>query len=108
MCNTPCGIVQVVLHILAPAGYRGGPLNHNPAPAMSRKKKASTGSTPGTLLTRTRDMLNACPEDYLTINKATGCSPWWLSNFKRGLLPDPSVNRVQKLYEYLSGQPLQL
>lgn len=72
---------------------------------MSDKQK---GQPPGTLLVRTRAMLQDCPEDYLSIYKATGCSPWWLSNFKRGKLPDPSVNRVQQLYEYLTGSALQV
>lgn len=62
----------------------------------------------GSLLVKTKRMLQDCPNDYMTIRDATGCSVWWLSNFKRGLLRDPSVNKVQKLYEYLSGAELTL
>ena len=45
-------------------------------------------------------------QDLLTIYNATGLSFYWLRKFQAGEIKDPSVNRVQRLYEYLSGKRL--
>ena len=39
---------------------------------------------------------------------AVGLPFYWVRNFRRGTTPDPGVNRVQKLYEKLSGKKLAL
>lgn len=63
---------------------------------------------PGSLYTRTRDLLDASGETLLDLHKNSGLPFHWLSRFKVGRIKDPSVNRVQKLYEYLAGKPLEL
>lgn len=60
----------------------------------------------GTLLARTRAELKSCEQSYLTIYKATGLNPNWLSLLARGELPNPSVNKVQTLFEHLTGNKL--
>lgn len=42
------------------------------------------------------------PEIYV----ATGLNYYWLRKFKSREMKDPSVNKVQKLYEYLAGRKL--
>jgi hypothetical protein len=37
------------------------------------------------------------------INADTGLPETWLSMFGQGRIDDPSVNKVETLYEYLSG-----
>lgn len=65
-------------------------------------------STPkeGTLLARTRSLLQSTKESYLAIYDATGLNPNWLSLLSTGRMKDPSVNKVQRLYEYLSKKAL--
>ena len=62
----------------------------------------------GTLLDKTRAMLATAEQSYLDIYKATGLSPNWLSFVATGKIKDPSVNKVQKLYEHLRGSALSL
>jgi hypothetical protein len=66
----------------------------------------STEAEEGTLLARTRDLLRNTGESYLAIYKHTGLKPNWLSLLATGAIPDPSVNKVQALYEYLSAKKL--
>lgn len=60
----------------------------------------------GSLLARTRELLLTCDQSYLTIYLATGLKPNWLSKLAQARLPDPSVNKVQKLYEHLTATKL--
>ena len=60
----------------------------------------------GSLMVTTRALLK--DKDLLAIYDATGLSFYWLRKFMRGDIPNPSVNRVQYLYEHLSGNPLAL
>lgn len=62
----------------------------------------------GTLLARTRELLQRSEESYLSIYDATGLNPNWLSLLCAGRIPDPSVNKVQKLYEHLNQSALDL
>jgi predicted transcriptional regulator len=59
------------------------------------------------LLRSVRKMLAARSQSYLDIYSATGLHPSWVEKIKRGRVKDPSVNRVQRLYEYLTQQQLQ-
>lgn len=45
-------------------------------------------------------------EDIATISCNTGLAYDWLVKLKRGSIKDPSVNKIQRLYEYLSGTRL--
>jgi len=40
------------------------------------------------------------------IYRDSGLPFYWLVKFRRGLIKDPSVNRVQRLYEFLTKQRL--
>jgi hypothetical protein len=61
------------------------------------------------LLERTIDLLNNRPKP-LTLEQIEADNPdlprRWLSSFASGKITDPSVRRVQTLYEYLTNAPL--
>ena len=46
--------------------------------------------------------------DLVEVSSATLLNYHWLLKFSRGQVLNPSVNRVQKLYEYLSGSELSI
>lgn len=60
----------------------------------------------GKLLASARELLRSTLESYLDIYTATGLSPTWLSLLANNKLKDPSVNKIEKLYEHLSGKAL--
>lgn len=59
-----------------------------------------------TLLRKTRKLLNETQASYLDIYTKTGLTPNWLTGVATGNIRDPSVNRIQKLYEYLTASQL--
>lgn len=64
---------------------------------------------PGSLLTRTIELVRQAQEAGVTtldIYKATGLKPFWIQSVVSGRTTNPSVNRIQLLYEYLRRQPL--
>ena len=63
-----------------------------------------TFDQPGTLMLETQKLLK--DQDLLDIYSKTGISFYWLRKFSSGEFKNPSVNRVQRLYEFLKGQPL--
>jgi predicted urease superfamily metal-dependent hydrolase len=67
------------------------------------KKKSDAECT---LLRAVRKMLAQREESYLDIYSATGLHPSWIEKIKRGRVTDPSVNRIQRLYEHLTQQKL--
>lgn len=62
----------------------------------------------GSLMAETLRLLKNRPKDLTLpdIEKATQIPFYWLRKFTSGEIKDPSVNRVQRLYEYLSGNKL--
>ena len=73
-----------------------------------RGRKKGPVHPPGTLMTKTRELLNSGKYSIGDIYVATRI-PWtWLEFFAKGKFKDPSVNRIQILYEFLSGHPLPL
>lgn len=70
-------------------------------PGANHSPKSSTG-----LHDCTVSLLNSSGKPYTTIFLETGIVPHWLSMFATGRIANPSVNRVQFLYEYLSGKKL--
>lgn len=62
----------------------------------------------GTLMERTRHLLGQCDKTLPQIAEDTKISFYWLRKFKSGSIVDPSVNKVQRLYEYLTGDKLKL
>jgi hypothetical protein len=66
--------------------------------------KTETFDQPGSLMLETQRMLKE--QDLLTVYSETGISFYWLRKFASGEFKNPSVNRVQCLYEFLKGQTL--
>ncbi len=60
----------------------------------------------GTLMSRTKELLR--DRDLLLVYKDTNISYYWLRGFLDGRFSNPSVNRVQQLYEYLTGSEIKL
>ncbi len=60
----------------------------------------------GTLMRETLRLLKARRETLVNISTETGIPFYWLRKFLGGEVDNPSVNRVQRLYEYLSGRTL--
>lgn len=58
------------------------------------------------LLDRTHELLSSSDQSVEEIAKGADVTFYWLRRFKQGTILDPSVNRVQKVYEYLAGAPL--
>lgn len=60
------------------------------------------------LMAATRQLLKDRSEEttFLRIYKDLGIPPGWTQKFIAGGIPNPSVNRVQALYEHLSGKKL--
>lgn len=63
---------------------------------------------PGTLATKTRELVNAEPRGLLSVAQKTGVPFYWLRKFAAGKIPNPSVNRVQYLFEKLTAKKLPL
>lgn len=60
------------------------------------------------LMSKTRQLLKDRGTDvtFLIIYDKLGIPPGWTQKFLAGSIPNPSCNRVQALYEYLSGKKL--
>lgn len=58
------------------------------------------------LMEITRQMLKDSQKSLPEIYKESGIPFYWLRKFASGEIKNPSVNRVQRLYEYLSGKSL--
>ena len=61
-----------------------------------------------TLIIKTMELVNDYEGSLPELYKATDISFYWLRKFKNGEFANPSVNRVQWLYEFLSGKQLDL
>jgi len=63
---------------------------------------------PGDLLTKVLELLANRPRGvaYKDISLATGLPEPWLKLFAAGRISDPSVNRIELLYNYLTGRSL--
>lgn len=68
---------------------------------------------PESLMERTRRLLHEQDKslaevygDLIRRPDGTGITYYWLRKFSAGNVEDPSVNRVQELYEYLTGTTL--
>ena len=66
--------------------------------------KTENFDQPGSLMLETQRLLKE--RDLLAVYTATGISFYWLRKFASGEFKNPSVNRVQSLYEFLKGEPL--
>lgn len=63
---------------------------------------------PGTLLKQTRTLLKKAKSDNKleAIAHKTKLPYLWLNKIADGHIYDPSVNRIQKVYEHISGNKL--
>lgn len=62
----------------------------------------------GALYDRTLSLLKNCPDPLPDIAIAAKLPYYWLKKFSSGTIKDPSVNRVEKLYEYLAKRKLEV
>ena len=60
----------------------------------------------GSLHQRTYELLKAREKTLLEVHQESGVPFYWLRRFLENAIPNPSVNRVQALYEYLSQTTL--
>lgn len=65
-----------------------------------------TFDSPGSLMLRTLELLKADLRNLSDISIDTGVSFFWLQRFSTNGMKNPSVNRVQYLYEQLAKSPL--
>jgi hypothetical protein len=63
---------------------------------------------PGSLMAETAKLLKESGKAPQDIYAETGLPFHWVKKFATGEFENPSVNRVQFLYEYLSGNALLL
>ena len=68
------------------------------------KKSKEQFEVPGSLMAQTLALAKG--HDPVELDRATGISFYWIRKFCDGTIKNPSVNRVQKLYEYLSNKTL--
>jgi hypothetical protein len=61
---------------------------------------------PGSLMVKTLTLSQADKRDLLSIHKDTNLPLYWLREFRAGRIKNPSVNRIQSLYEHYTGKPL--
>ena len=62
--------------------------------------------TQGTLLAKTIELLKADKRTLRMVGQATGIPYYWLKKLSAGEIDDPSVNRIQQLYEFLSKKKI--
>jgi hypothetical protein len=68
-----------------------------------------TATCESRLLARTRELLSECEVPVIQIHHDTGLSYHWLNQMKYSSKQvDPSVSKIEKLYEYLSGKQLEV
>jgi hypothetical protein len=60
----------------------------------------------GSLHRRTLELLKASPLSTFDVATATGLTYSWVAAFAADLMADPSVNKVQALYEFLTKSKL--
>lgn len=61
---------------------------------------------PGSLYEKAQALLKKDERSLFEISKATGLPFYWLKKIRDGAIADPSVNRIQELYEKLSGKKI--
>lgn len=70
--------------------------------------QTSPPAQPGTLHSRTLALLKDDGRSLPLVASQSGLPFYWLKKFSAGEIHDPSVNRIQKLYEFLAKRPLRL
>lgn len=62
----------------------------------------------GSLFQRTLELLKTTDETIPQIYVDTQLPFYWLQSLREGRIKNPSVNRIQRLYEHLSGKKLEV
>lgn len=76
---------------------------------MEKKKNLPPPfDAPGSLIRATLDLIKKDPRNAAELYRDTGLPFHWLTKFIHGDIDSPSVNRVQYLYEKLSGKKINL
>ena len=62
------------------------------------------------LYEKTLKLIRNCPRNitYADIGHNTGLSIHWIEKFGQGKIKNPSVQKVQTLYEFLTGKKLEI
>lgn len=60
------------------------------------------------LFDRTCSLLRATDKSLPEVASGTGLPVSWLKKLKYDKIDDPSVNRIQRLYEFLSGSQIKV
>lgn len=60
------------------------------------------------LLAKTIELIRTCGKSAYTLSQETGLSYYWLQSIRYNYKIDPSVTKVVKLYEHLSGKKLEV
>lgn len=55
------------------------------------------------LLKKTIELLNKDKRTLNELHYLTGLPLYWLQSLKKGAMKNPSVNRIQHLFEFLTG-----
>ena len=61
-----------------------------------------------TLFEKTVQLLKETKKTQKQIAEETGLGYWWITTLSQGKVQDASVNKVQRLYEYLSRKKLKV
>lgn len=72
------------------------------------KNETEKFDQPGTLLKAALREIKDSKLTVFALHKKTGLPPDWLSQVKRGTIENPSVNRIQFLYERMTGKKLRV
>lgn len=70
------------------------------------KSREDVDNVNGSLVERTIELLNKTELTLPEVYRETGVPFYWLRKFKQRDVIFPSANRVQVLYEFLSGKKL--
>ena len=71
-----------------------------------KDRNSNTTNLNGSLLEETLRLLKQSEKSTIDIHKETGQPFHWLRKLRAGEIPNPSVNRIQALFEHLSGRKL--
>lgn len=63
---------------------------------------------PGSLYEATLKLVNKDPKGLLSVQVRTGVPLYWLRKFAADKIPKPNVNRMQLIFEKLSGRKIRL
>ena len=75
---------------------------------MNENSPISSINSEESLYKVTRQLLQCSEEGVWEISTKTGLGYFWLRQLKAGNIVDPGVNKIQKLYEYLTKKKLEL